>query len=583
MQSLHDWAVRELQADGCQIWAIDDLGFHPRALAGREINDGDRQLVRQCCIEHRAVADGGRVVLPLELDDRRGGACLFSLPDADAADVLERCRAALQPRLAELDKQLQLQRLAGLSGSARDSDQLRSMLTLAHSLEQCADKREVLRQVHELLLGLTGAQNFFVVVLDPAKQLLEFEYFADQYDQDESPIPFREGGLDGSLAAYVVGARRTVRGSSQDLLSQAGHGDRLDDAHYGPRAHDWLGVPMNVVNEVFGAMVIQSYEPEFRFDDRAPSVLAMLAEATGAALHRRRIREQLERTVRERTAQLEQAKQAAEQALVELREAQRHLVESEKMASLGLLVAGVAHEANTPLGIAVTANSHLQAQLEQLKRAVAEGRIDAASLRGTLEIAEQSAQMIGNNLDRAARLVQNFKQVSVDRSSDGRRHFVLAHFLDELIGSMASLWRERPLQVSVECDPELKLDSFPGALGQALSNLIQNALVHAFAEDDPGELRIVGRAPNAEAIQIDVRDNGSGIEPRHLDKIFDPFYTTRRHRGGTGLGLHIAYNLVTHKLGGSIRVNSTPGLGSHFCLRIPLSAPAVPSAVAPGK
>jgi signal transduction histidine kinase len=328
-----------------------------------------------------------------------------------------------------------------------------------------------------------------------------------------------------------------------------------------------------VANEVLGAVVIQSYDPEIRFKDGDPSILSMFAEALGAALHQRRIRERLERTVSERTAQLETAKHAAESALVDLRAAQRHLVEAEKMASLGQLVAGVAHEANTPLGVALTANSYLQTLLRDLRKSVDSGGVTNEAIAQFLATAEQSTSMVGSNLERAARLVQSFKQVSVDRSSEGRRRFDLKTFLQELITSLASMWRHRSISVIVNCEAGLTLDSFPGSLSQALSNLIQNALVHAYAEDQSGTLRIDCAESSSGRFQVRVSDDGSGIAPEHLEKIFEPFFTTRRNRGGTGLGLHVVYNLVTHKLGGTVRVESSLGEGSQFLIEIPGVAP----------
>jgi two-component system, NtrC family, sensor kinase len=575
LRTLHEWAARECGAQGTQIWVSDDLGFHPRASLGRAVDHDDRTIARRSCIEGQSVSDDSRLSIPLQLSDRRSGSCLFALPAPASESTRAACSRQVSLIQSELDEGLQLQRLTRLSGAARESDQLRTILTLTHTVEHCESKHSVLSQIHGLLKQLIYAENFFVVVLDDDKRLLNFEFFADQYDQDENPIPFVQGGLDGSLSAYVVAAGRVVRGTSQELLSEAGHGDKLRDQHYGPRAHDWLGVPMVVANEVLGAVVIQSYDPQIRFKDVDPSILSMFAEALGAALHQRRIRERLERTVSERTAQLETAKHAAERALVDLRAAQRHLVEAEKMASLGQLVAGVAHEANTPLGVALTANSYLQTLLRELHESVDGGGFTNETLQQFMSVAEQSTSMVGSNLERAARLVQSFKQVSVDRSSEGRRKFELNTFLQELITSISSMWRDRSIAVAVSCEPGLMLDSFPGSLSQALSNLIQNALVHAYSEDQSGTLRIECAECSPGRYQIRVSDDGSGIAPEHLEKIFEPFFTTRRNRGGTGLGLHVVYNLVTHKLGGTIEVESHLGEGSRFLIEIPGIAPGI--------
>ncbi|HWT15704.1 MAG TPA: GAF domain-containing sensor histidine kinase [Patescibacteria group bacterium] len=570
---LHAWSAQSLRADGVQVWVNDDLGFHPRIVMGRPFDDVDRAIARHSCIDNTLVVDGLRLSVPLELSDRRSGACLFSLSRPCVPSDIDAAQQRVHALHAELDEGLLLQRLSRLSGSARQSDQMRAVLALAHTLEHCPDKHSVLADIHRLLCGLVYAENFFVVVLDETRSVLAFEYFVDQFDRDEDPIPFVKGALEGSLSAFIVAAGRVLRGSSEELLAQAGHGDRLLDRHFGPSAHDWLGVPMVVANEVLGAVVIQSYDPAIRFTDADPSILSMLAESIGAAMHRRRVREALERTVLERTAELAAAKEAAEQALQHLQSTQAQLVQAEKMASLGQLVAGVAHEANTPLGVALTASSYLHQELQHLQRSFANGQLKPAALDEFLRTADEAARMVVGNLDRASRLIQNFKQVSVDRTSDGRRRFPLDAFLRELMGSIASLWRQSAVSVTMACTPGITLDSFPGALGQVLTNLVHNALLHAFGGDQPGAIRIDCRPASANHVDITVSDDGCGIDPQHQQQIFDPFFTTKRNQGGTGLGLHIVFNLVTQKLGGDIAVVSQPGVGTRFDLRLPITAP----------
>lgn len=294
----------------------------------------------------------------------------------------------------------------------------------------------------------------------------------------------------------------------------------------------------------------------------------------------KRHREHLEDLVAQRTESLQQqstelagARDRAERALGRLQTAQQQLVESEKMASLGQLVAGVAHEVNTPLGVALTASSYLELQALELARAVSAGQL---SRDGALDLAatlQRSASLVQQNLQRAAHLVQSFKQVSVDRTEDGRRSFELQSFAEALVASLHSLWRKRRIEVRLNCPPGLQMDSFPGALGSVLTNLVQNALLHAYAEDQAGCIDIDIAAAGEQRIAIGVRDLGAGIPPECLSHIFEPFYTTRRGQGGTGLGLHVVYNLVTQKLGGTVEVSSAPGAGTAFRLSLPRSAP----------
>ncbi len=271
--------------------------------------------------------------------------------------------------------------------------------------------------------------------------------------------------------------------------------------------------------------------------------------------------------------ELRQARDRAELTLARLQTAQQQLVESVKMASLGQLVAGVAHEVNTPLGVALTASSFLEDQAQDMRRAMLEGALSRGALNGFVDTMAKSSELIQQNLQRAAHLIQSFKQVSVDRTSDGRRQFEVASFADALVASLRTLWRHRRIEVRVHCEAELKMDSFPGALGSVLTNLIQNALVHAFAANDEGVIEMQIEAHGAERLLLTVRDNGAGIEAQNLNKIFEPFYTTKRGQGGTGLGLHLVYNLVTQKLGGRVEVSSVKGTGSCFRVDLPRCAP----------
>lgn len=304
-------------------------------------------------------------------------------------------------------------------------------------------------------------------------------------------------------------------------------------------------------------------------------------------------RDHLEELVAVRTHALEQqslelrtARDQAEATLARLRKAQQQLVESEKMASLGQLVAGVAHEVNTPIGIALTAGSFMAGQSHDLAQQLNAGSLSKSALSGFAHECEEASGMIVRHLERAAKLVQNFKQVSVDRSSDGRRLFELDSFLTGLIDSLQSLWKTRPVQVKINCAAHLAMDSFPGALGTVLTSLIQNALLHAFSLAQAGTIRIdIQALPDADSqatqpghaqidkfVLITVIDDGAGISAEHQAKIFEPFFTTSRASGAIGLGLHVAYNLVSQKLGGTIAVQSSE-LGTLFRLILPMRAP----------
>lgn len=287
----------------------------------------------------------------------------------------------------------------------------------------------------------------------------------------------------------------------------------------------------------------------------------------------RRNEAQLAHLVEQRTAELSEQKQRAETALEQLQLAQAELVTAEKMASLGQLVAGVAHEINTPIGVANTAASFIDERCRELAGRLQSGQIKRSDLVAFTESAGESSRIVGKNLDRAAELVRNFKQVSVDRTSDGRRVFKLHDYLAALLDSLSPAWKRRPLKVSIDCPANITLDSFPGPLGQVVTNLVQNALLHAFEPEQSGQIRLLARPLDADRVELVVQDDGAGADAEVLRRMFDPFYTTRRNRGGTGLGLAIAFNIVTAKLGGSLTARSTPGQGMRFEMVIPRVAP----------
>lgn len=267
---------------------------------------------------------------------------------------------------------------------------------------------------------------------------------------------------------------------------------------------------------------------------------------------------------------LRQSRDAAERALCELKATQASLIQAEKMASLGQLVAGVAHEVNTPIGITITGASQLQALIEELSQSHAAGALKKSDFQRFLSDGMEMANLILSNSTRAANLVQSFKLVAVDQSSDERRAFLLRDYIDELLRSLHPTYKARAaLTISVDCPADLELDGYPGALSQILTNLIMNALIHALDPEQPGRIAISARPCDGDMVELSVADDGNGIAPAVLPKIFDPFFTTRRGSGGSGLGLHIVYNLVTGRLHGTIGVESRPGQGTRFTLRFP--------------
>ena len=286
----------------------------------------------------------------------------------------------------------------------------------------------------------------------------------------------------------------------------------------------------------------------------------------------RAARNELESRVLERTAKLSAANQALSDALAATDTAIGQLIESEKLAALGGLVAGVAHEINTPVGVGVTAVSYLEELTRQVRRELADNRLKKSSLEKYLDVASEATLSIHSNLRRASEMIQSFKQVAVDQSSEKKRRFNLSHYLDELLMSLRPRLKRSPHRIKVCCPAELEIDSYPGAFSQILSNLIFNSLLHAYEEGERGNL-LIEFSVEQDNLQLSYRDDGRGMDKEMLRRLFDPFFTTKRGQGGSGLGMHIVYNLVTRTLGGRIFCTSAPGQGASFDIIIPLHPP----------
>ena len=254
-----------------------------------------------------------------------------------------------------------------------------------------------------------------------------------------------------------------------------------------------------------------------------------------------------------------------------IKAAQVQLVEQEKLAALGSLVAGLSHEINTPVGIGVTAASHLSMEVLQCQKAYGQGALTRDDFEAFLESSRESSEMIANNLNRAADLLQNFKLVATDQSAEMERIFNLKEYLQDVVQSISPRLRNTGFHIGVDCPEHLEMKCDPGSLYQILSNLVMNSLTHGFEGMLVGQINISARNQSS-GLVIEYADNGNGISRQDLSRIYEPFFTTKRGRGGTGLGMHIVYNNVTQNLGGNISCASKPGRGTRFTITVPLLA-----------
>ncbi|MDP3856687.1 MAG: HAMP domain-containing sensor histidine kinase, partial [Stagnimonas sp.] len=257
--------------------------------------------------------------------------------------------------------------------------------------------------------------------------------------------------------------------------------------------------------------------------------------------------------------------------LDEIQQTQSQLVQSEKMAALAGLVAGVAHEVNTPIGIGVTGISHLRQELQRVEAAWQEGSLGRQQLERFLQLCAESTLLVMTHLERAADLVASFKKVAVDQTADDMREFELGGYLREVVLSLAPMFKNSRHELRLEPSEPIPLLSYPGAVAQIVTNLVMNAQIHGLDGIAAGQVT-VSASRQGDEVRLSVADNGRGIPLAHRDSLFQPFFTTRRHAGGTGLGLHLVYNLVTQRLRGRIVFESTEGQGTVFHVSFPCRA-----------
>ncbi len=325
--------------------------------------------------------------------------------------------------------------------------------------------------------------------------------------------------------------------------------------------------------------VVQKVTKEKSYSMRAPAAeieeIHMLGRAINNMLDRieqqfnkvqqaeqeiRQLNQGLEQKINERTVALKSSNQDLLNTLETLHQYQNQIVETEKMASLGQMVAGVAHEVNTPIGLGVTASTLMQDKLADIQKAFDEKKLTSSQLAKFLNESKENLGIIYRNLERAASLIRSFKQVAVDQSNENRRQFNMLQLMNEVLLSLRPNLKKTQHQVILECEPSLEIDSKPGPINQILINLIMNSLIHAFENKPQGEIKIVVTVANSRCY-VNYSDNGAGV-PEHIKKrIFDPFVTTKRGEGGSGLGMHLVYNLVTQALNGKISLESTLGHG----------------------
>lgn len=285
----------------------------------------------------------------------------------------------------------------------------------------------------------------------------------------------------------------------------------------------------------------------------------------------KQLNQNLELTIAERTQALRAANQELLDTLATLHQYQQQIVETEKMASLGQMVAGIAHEVNTPIGLGVTASTLLQDKLTDIESAFEQKALTASQLARFLAESKENLNIIYRNLERAAGLISSFKQVAVDQSHESMREVSIQQLINEVLLSLRPNIKKTLHHIRVDCPEDLVIFSKPGPLNQILINLIMNSLQHAFPDGVAGEIMIKAYTEQGRFILL-YQDNGQGVPEPIRKRIFDPFVTSKRGQGGSGLGLHLVYNLVTQALKGQIKLETTLGAGVQVTMSFPLKS-----------
>ena len=433
-------------------------------------------------------------------------------------------------------------------------------ITLQNALR--AESDAALRESNAYTKVLFSDSRIPLVVLDPQTgKFLDCNQAAvDIYQLEHAENVLGRTPLDMSAPIQYDGTDSAVAAQAHIARAMADESHVFEWRHQRPNGEIWDAEVHLMHFQAGGRELLQFSLQDITARKRAE-----------AKIHQ--LNQELEQRVANRTLQLAESNGQLQEALTTLQHAQTELVRSEKLASLGSLVAGIAHELNTPLGNSLTVATALADATNDFLEEMKSGQIRRSVLNRYLVQASEASELLSRNLFRASDLITHFKQVAVDQTSAQRRAFDLKENIEEIVLTLQPQFKHTPHRIEVDVPASIQLDSYPGSLGQVMTNLTLNALIHGLQDRPDGVIRIHAEPQGDDRVQITVSDNGCGIPPNHLPRIFDPFFTTRLGQGGSGLGLHIVYSIVTRTLGGFVDTHSVVGQGTTFTIDIPLQAP----------
>jgi predicted ATPase/signal transduction histidine kinase/tRNA A-37 threonylcarbamoyl transferase component Bud32 len=433
-----------------------------------------------------------------------------------------------------------------------------SIVKASQTLAEEIVLENLLAKMMKIIVENAGAEKGCLILEKDNNFAIEASGFASKNSFEVLQSLPIDNNVPASIVNYVARTKQTVV-----LNDASGESKFADDSYIKQnKPKSILCAPMVNQGKLTGIIYLENNLVAGAFTSDRVETIGLLSTQASISIDNATLYRTLEQKVADRTRELSNA-------LENLQTTQGQLIESEKMASLGSLVAGVAHEINTPVGNSITAASLLVSRTTSFTTDFEGGNLKKSALKTYLDTMAEGTKLIFTNLERAGELIKSFKQVAVDRSSLDRRKFPVVDYVREVLISLKPQLKTTQHTVSVKGDEEIILDSYPGALSQVITNLVVNSLHHGYNGNEAGKLEFeIGK--NGDRLILLYKDDGCGISPENLDKIFEPFFTTARDRGGSGLGLHIVYNLVTQTLQGKITCKSTVGEGTKFVLDLPL-------------
>ena len=544
---------------------VDPLGGPLFAAQAQQMKTGELAIFET---EHRA-KDGRRI--PKEVrasyirQDEREYICGF------AQDISERKRneADLVARMARIDRQQKA---------------VAQLATLPAVFE--GDIAAVARFITELGAGVLQTERAGIWLFDKAGTVLNCQdlYLATPRAH-ESGMTLAESDYRTEFAA--LRSARYV--DAHDAFSDPRTAGYVEGYLKPLGISSMLDAGIQTGGQHYGVICFEQVGPQRRWEPDEISFACQVADQLALTIQNqarrqaeattRQLNLELEDRVEQRTQELARSYIQLKEAFATIERAQEELVRSEKLASLGSLVAGVAHELNTPLGNSLTVATTLAERTRAFEKAVEGGALRRSTLAEFVQGTNQATELLTKNLFRASDLITHFKQVAVDQTSAQRRGFDLAETVAEVVVTLQPLFKKTPHHIELTIPSGIMMDGYPGPLGQVITNLVSNALVHAFEGREAGTVRIAAE-PRDGQVRLTVSDDGRGIAIEHQAKVFDPFFTTRLGQGGSGLGMHIVYSIVTRVLGGRIALASQPGQGTILTLDLPLTAPLPDNPVA---